>query len=162
MRGTAMSTEFRGRFPHSTGPAVDGSVYDRYTGRWSQLFAPLVLEAAAVERGPPARCLRRTREAARMALPIVGAAGCVMGVDISPAMLGSARARLRLALFWPVAADGQALPFGDASVDAVVYQLGLQFCPEPARGLGECRRVLRRGGRVAVCVISTGTGHRWG
>ena len=37
----------------------------------------------------------------------------------------------------------------------VVCQLGLQFFPDPARGVGEFRRVLRKGGRVAICVIST-------
>jgi SAM-dependent methyltransferase len=55
----------------------------------------------------------------------------------------------------PVAADGQTLPFKDASFDAVVCQLGLQFFPDPVRGLAEFRRVLRKGSRVAICVIST-------
>jgi SAM-dependent methyltransferase len=57
--------------------------------------------------------------------------------------------------FVPVAADGQALPFKDASFDAVVCQLGLQFFSDPARGVEEFRRVLREGGSVAICVIST-------
>lgn len=90
-----------------------------------------------------------------MALPIVGTEGFVVGADISPAMLASARTRLFVPSFLPVAADGQALPFRDASFDAVVCQLGLQFFPDPAQGLGEFRRVLRKGGRLAVCVIST-------
>lgn len=34
-------------------------------------------------------------------------------------------------------------------------QLGLQFLPDPARGLTEMHRVLRIGRHVAVCVIST-------
>jgi len=90
-----------------------------------------------------------------MALSIVGASGFVIGGDISPAMLEGARARLREGLFWPVAADGQALPFRNASFDSVICQLGLQFFPNPALGLVEFRRVLRTGGRVAVCVVST-------
>ena len=90
-----------------------------------------------------------------MALPLVGTEGIVVGADISPEMLRSACAGLYESAFLPVAADGQALPFGDASFDAVVCQLGLQFFPDPARGVGEFRRVLRKGGRVAVCVIST-------
>jgi ubiquinone/menaquinone biosynthesis C-methylase UbiE len=94
-------------------------------------------------------------ETALMALPIVGAAGFVIGVDISPAMLEGARTRLNEPLFWPVAADDQALPFSDASFDCVICQLGLQFFPNPARGLAEFRRVLRSGGSVAVCVLST-------
>src|SRR5918911_53214 len=57
--------------------------------------------------------------------------------------------------FQPVATDGQALAFRDGSFDAVVCQLGLQFFPEPARGLTEFRRVLRAGRCAAVCVVST-------
>src|SRR5262249_602887 len=81
--------------------------------------------------------------------------GVVVGADISPGMLTSARARLHGSPFLPVAADGQALPFRDASFDAVICQLGLQFFPDPARGLGEFRRVLRKDGTVSICVIST-------
>jgi ubiquinone/menaquinone biosynthesis C-methylase UbiE len=47
------------------------------------------------------------------------------------------------------------LAFPDASFDCVVCRLGLMFFPDPARGVTEFRRVLRRGRRAAVCVIST-------
>jgi len=153
---TAMGTTFGAGFHAAPGKAVDASVYDRWTGRWSRLFIPTVLAAAAV--GPNCRILdvsTGTGEAARMALPLVGTEGLVVGADISPEMLRSACAGLYESAFLPVAADGQALPFGDASFDAVVCQLGLQFFPNPARGAGEFRRVLRKGGRVAICVIST-------
>jgi ubiquinone/menaquinone biosynthesis C-methylase UbiE len=70
-------------------------------------------------------------------------------------MLIGARQRLNDPSFCAVAADGQALPFDDASFDAVVCQLGLQFFPNPVRGLTEFRRVLRNGRRAAVCVVST-------
>jgi ubiquinone/menaquinone biosynthesis C-methylase UbiE len=59
-------------------------------------------------------------------------------------MLVGARDRLKNPLFCPVAADGQALPFRSGSFDAVICQLGLQFFPNPARGLAEFHRVLRR------------------
>jgi ubiquinone/menaquinone biosynthesis C-methylase UbiE len=152
----AMSTTFGAGFHAAPGRAVDASAYERWTGRWSRLFIPAVLAAAAV--GPKCRVLdvsTGTGEAARMALPLVGTGGVVVGADISPAMLTSARAGLCGSPFLPVAADGQALPFRDASFDAVVCQLGLQFFPNPAQGVGEFRRVLRKGGRVAICVIST-------
>jgi SAM-dependent methyltransferase len=116
---------------------------------------PAVLAAAEV--APGYRVLdvsTGTGEAALMTLPIVGALGAVTGADISSAMLVGARRRLGDALFWPVAADGQGLPFGDGAFDAVICQLGLQFFPDPARGLTEFRRVLRAGGRASVCVIS--------
>jgi SAM-dependent methyltransferase len=90
-----------------------------------------------------------------MTLPIVGTSGLVIGADISPAMLEAARDRLNEPSFWPIAADGQALPFRDGSFDAVICQLGLQFFPDPALGLREFRRVLRIKCCAAVCVIST-------
>src|SRR5262249_60707548 len=78
-------------------------------------------------------------------------------------MLTAARARLDDGSFQPVAMDGQALAFSDRSFDAVVCQLGLQFFPDPARGLAEFRRVLQTGGRTAVCVGSTpGRAPMWG
>jgi ubiquinone/menaquinone biosynthesis C-methylase UbiE len=153
---TAMSTTFGAGFHAQPGKTVDASAYDRWTGRWSRLFVPAVLAAAAVK--PGCRVLdisTGTGEAAGMALPLVGIDGMVVGADISPAMLTSARERLYGSSVLPVAADGQALPFNDASFDAVICQLGLQFFPDPARGVGEFRRVLCEGGRVAICVIST-------
>jgi ubiquinone/menaquinone biosynthesis C-methylase UbiE len=151
-----MSAKFGPGFHVAPGRAVDASAYDRFTGRWSRLFVPSVLGAAEV--APGCRVLdvsTGTGEAALMALPIVGASGFVIGADISPAMLEGARARLNDPLFWPVAADGQALPFRDGSFDVVICQLGLQFFPDPAVGLKEFRRVLRVGRCAAVCVIST-------
>jgi ubiquinone/menaquinone biosynthesis C-methylase UbiE len=156
MGATVMSTTFGAGFHAAPGKAVDASAYDRWTGRWSRLFIPAVLAVAAV--GPKSRVLdvsTGTGEAARMALRLVGTEGVVVGADISPEMLTSARTGLYGSPFLPIVADGQALPFRDASFDAVVCQLGLQFFPDPARGVGEFRRVLRQGGRVAICVIST-------
>jgi ubiquinone/menaquinone biosynthesis C-methylase UbiE len=150
-----MSTNFGAGFHVAPGRAVDASAYDRFTGRWSRLFLPAVLSAAEVAPGYRVLDMATgTGEAALMTLPIVGASGLVIGADIAPAMLDAARARLD-ASFWPVAADGQALPFKDGSFDSVMCQLGLQFFPDPARGLREFRRVLHIGGCAAVCVIST-------
>jgi ubiquinone/menaquinone biosynthesis C-methylase UbiE len=117
---------------------------------------PSVLAAAEVKAGYRVLDVSTgTGEAALMTLPIVGRSGLVIGADISPAMLEGARDRLEVSSFWPVAADGQALPFSDGSFDAVVCQLGLQFFPDPALGLREFRRILRSAGCAAVCVIST-------
>jgi SAM-dependent methyltransferase len=151
-----MSTNFGPGLHVAPGRAVNTAAYDRYIGRWSRLFVPAVLAAAEVARGRRVLDVSTgTGEAALMILPTVGASGIVIGADISPAMLTGARGRLDDPSFWPVAADGQALPFREASFDAVVCQLGLQFFPDPALGLREFRRVLRTGGSAAVCVIAT-------
>jgi ubiquinone/menaquinone biosynthesis C-methylase UbiE len=139
-----------------SGQPVNIAAYDGYLGRWSRLFAPAVLNIAEVSRGDRVLDLATgPGEAALMALSIVEQSGLVVGVDISEPMLEAARARLGNRSFRPVAADGHALPFRDGQFDAVVCQLSLQFFRDPAQGLGECCRVLRKGGRVAACVIST-------
>jgi ubiquinone/menaquinone biosynthesis C-methylase UbiE len=117
---------------------------------------PAVLAAADIQ--PGSRVLdvsTGTGEAALAILPRIGGSGLLIGADIAPAMLESARRRLEEPAFLPVAAEGQALPFQEGSFDAVVCQLGLQFFPNPGFGLREFRRVLRNGGRAGVCVIST-------
>jgi len=140
----------------AAGRPVDDSAYYQYIGRWSRLFVPAVLAAAEVADGDRVLDVATgPGEAALVALTVVKPAGLVIGADISPAMLTAARARLGEEAFRPVATDGQALSFRDGSFDAVVCQLGLQFFPDPTRGLAEFRRVLRVGGCTAVCVIST-------
>ena len=149
-----MSASFGTGFHATPTGTVDASAYERFTGRWSRLFIPAVLADIA----PGSSVLdvsTGTGEAASMALSIVGMSGFVVGADISPQMLRVATDRLHTPLFRPVAADGQALPFHDASFDSVVCQLGLQFFPDPARGLSEFRRVLRGNGNLVICVIST-------
>jgi ubiquinone/menaquinone biosynthesis C-methylase UbiE len=151
-----MMTKLAPGFHVAPGRAVDSAAYDQFTGRWSRLFVPLVLAAAGVH--PGGRVLdvsTGTGEAARAIMPVIGASGTLIGADIAPAMLESARARLKEPAFSLVAADGQALPFVDGTFDVVVRQLGLQFFPNPGLGLMEFRRVLRSGGRAGICVIST-------
>jgi ubiquinone/menaquinone biosynthesis C-methylase UbiE/uncharacterized protein YbaR (Trm112 family) len=141
----------------AAGKVVDVAAYERFTGYWSRLFVPQVIAAAAI--GPGSKVLdisTGTGEAALAILPAIGGSGLLVGADISPEMLDGARRRVRNHPgFWPVVADGQALPFQAGSFDAVVCQLGLQFFPDAARGLAEFQRVLRADGKASVCVIST-------
>jgi SAM-dependent methyltransferase len=140
----------------AAGRPVDAAAYEQYLGQWSRLFVPAVLAAAEVASGDRVLDVATgPGEAALLALSTVTSAGRVIGTDISPAMLTAARARLGAEALQPVAMDGQALAFRDGSFDAVVCQLGLQFFPDPVRGLAEFRRVLRPGRCAAVCVIAT-------
>ncbi len=150
-----MAVSFGAGFHVAPGKAVDARAYDRWTGRWSRLFVPSVVAAAGVAEGHRVLDVSTGMgEAALAALPIAGPSGGVVGADISVAMLEGARARLQTPLFLPVTADGQALPFADQSFDSVICHLGLQFFPDPALGLKEFRRVLRRGKSLGLCVIS--------
>ncbi len=48
--------------------------------------------------------------------------------------------------------DGQALPFAEASFDAVLCSFGLLHMSRPDKAIGEAARVLRAGGRYAFTV----------
>jgi ubiquinone/menaquinone biosynthesis C-methylase UbiE/uncharacterized protein YbaR (Trm112 family) len=149
-------TEFAPGLHAAIGKDVDVSAYDRFTGRWSRLFVPDVIAAAEIDSGCKVLDIcTGTGEVAIAALPVIGASGILVGADISPEMVKSARERVNHRGFWPIATDGQALAFRDGCFDAVICQLGLQFFPDPAQGLTEFHRVLRPDGKASVCVIST-------
>jgi SAM-dependent methyltransferase len=76
--------------------------------------------------------------------------GSVVGVDLNDAMLTVAR-RLRPDIEWRQA-DAAALPFSDATFDAVLCQSALMFFPDPVVALREMARVVRTSGSVAVQV----------
>jgi len=48
------------------------------------------------------------------------------------------------------AADAEALPFADASFDAVVSTYGVMFCPDQDRAAAELVRVCKSGGRIGL------------
>ena len=80
--------------------------------------------------------------------------------DLSPAMLRVAGTEARRAgrLVPPrVAGDAQALPFRDASFDLIACRHAARLFDSPAAAAGEIARVLRLGGRVALCdAMATG------
>ena len=89
--------------------------------------------------------------------PRVGAAGRVIGVDMTSAMLAKARANLsayrqRSGLNNVEFRLGEIehLPVADASVDVVISNCVLNLSPDKPQVWREIARVLRPGGRVAV------------
>jgi SAM-dependent methyltransferase len=91
---------------------------------------------------------------ARRAAELAAATGRVVGLDLNPGMLAVARALPSPAgapVEW-VQASALELPFPDRGFDALTCQLGLQYLPDRPAALVEMRRVLRRGGRLAVMV----------
>jgi len=79
--------------------------------------------------------------------------GCdVVATDYVPALLDRARARAAadgLAMEFREA-DAEALPFDDASFDAVVSTFGVMFTPDQPRAAAELLRVCRPGGRIGL------------
>ncbi|MNZ37840.1 Demethylrebeccamycin-D-glucose O-methyltransferase [compost metagenome] len=79
--------------------------------------------------------------------------GCrVTSTDYVPALLerGEERARAERLNVDFQAADAEALPFADASFDAVLSTFGVMFTPDHARAAGELARVCRPGGRIGL------------
>jgi SAM-dependent methyltransferase len=83
--------------------------------------------------------------------PIVGERGLVAGVDSSPVMIDLAARRCegRGPCEFKLG-DATALPFTDASFDAVTSTQVYEYVADMPRALAEVRRVLRPGGRVFI------------
>jgi demethylmenaquinone methyltransferase/2-methoxy-6-polyprenyl-1,4-benzoquinol methylase len=80
----------------------------------------------------------------------------VVGLDFSERMLERARSK-DAAIEW-VRGDMLALPFPEASFDAVTVGFGVRNVEDLAAGLRELRRVLRPGGRLGILEITTPRG----
>ena len=72
--------------------------------------------------------------------------------DFSIGMLTEGRKRLPNLPF--VASDAMALPFADATFDAVTISFGLRNVVDTEGALREMRRVTRPGGRLVICEFS--------
>jgi SAM-dependent methyltransferase len=80
----------------------------------------------------------------------VGPDGHVLGLDLTPEMLATARRHGRNAHAWLVLADARRLPLPSGAIDAAFAAGLLPHLPEPARGLAELARVTRPGGRLGL------------
>jgi demethylmenaquinone methyltransferase / 2-methoxy-6-polyprenyl-1,4-benzoquinol methylase len=87
-----------------------------------------------------------------LALAAAREGGRVTGLDFSERMLERARKKAPQ-LEW-VEGDLLALPFADATFDAATVGFGVRNVDDLERGIGELRRVLRPGGRLAILEIT--------
>ena len=86
------------------------------------------------------------------AIPLARRGCIVTGVDIATNLLEQARARAaaeHLAITFDEG-DAEALPYGDATFDAVTTMFGAMFAPRPELVASECARVLKPGGLLAM------------
>jgi demethylmenaquinone methyltransferase/2-methoxy-6-polyprenyl-1,4-benzoquinol methylase len=128
-----------------------GPTYDRYAAllslgqdpRWRRF---LVSRVAA---GPGDRVLDVATGTGAVARELIRRTGCtVVGVDQSPEMLAEARRRLGDSVEL-VEARAEALPFDDASFDALTFTYLLRYVDDPAATLRQLARVVRSGGTIA-------------
>jgi SAM-dependent methyltransferase len=128
----------------------DGSAYEQFMGKWSQLAGKIFLDWLAPKTGLRWLDVGCGNGAFTEMLVERCAPVQVEGVDPSEAQLAFARTRSRLATAQFRIGDAMALPFANEAFDAAVMPLVIFFVPEPARGVAEMKRVVRRGGTVAA------------
>ena len=128
----------------------DGTVYERYMGKWSQLAGDTFLEWLAPRSGLRWLDVGCGNGAFTEMLVKQCAPVSVEGIDPSEGQLAYARARpaSRVAQFRQ--GDAVALPFPDDTFDAAVMPLVIFFVPDPVTGVAEMARVVRSGGTVAA------------
>jgi SAM-dependent methyltransferase len=80
----------------------------------------------------------------------VGPEGVVIGLDLTPQMLGVAQEHGRDQHAHLLVADARQLPFADASVDAVFAAGLIMHLPDTDAGLHQLARVTRPGGRLVL------------
>ncbi|MEY9852056.1 SAM-dependent methyltransferase [Leifsonia sp. EB41] len=128
-----------------------GDPYERYVGRWSRRVAPLFLDWLGTAEYLDWVDVGCGTGALTAAILDGCAPASVVGVDPADGFVATAREQLGdRATF--VVGDAAALPLPDASADAVVSALVLNFVPDPRAALEEALRVARPGGTVAATV----------
>jgi SAM-dependent methyltransferase len=137
---------------HGTG----AEVYER--GLVPAIFAPwatILIEQSALQPGDRVLDVAcDTGVVARLAARQVGPTGRIIGLDNNAGMLAVVRSLPSIpdiSLEWH---EGSALamPFADASFDALLCQQGLQFFPDRSAALCEMHRVLVPGRRLVLSV----------
>lgn len=129
---------------------VGADAYDRFMGRYSVPLAPLLADLGAVTAGQRVLDVGCGPGALTTELVRRVGAAAVSAVDPSDSFVDAAQ--LRHPGVDVRRAGAERLPFDDGTFDAALAQLVVHFMTDPVVGLGEMRRVTRRGGVVAACV----------
>jgi SAM-dependent methyltransferase len=140
---------------------TSGSHYDRWMGRWSRLLAQEFLKWLNVPAGLRWIDVCCGSGVVTEAIVERNAPASIVGVDVSVEQINFARQHRAQSNARFETADAMNLPFADASFDVAVCGLGLNYVPNPTRGLEEFRRVIHPGGIVAVYLWDYAKGARF-
>jgi demethylmenaquinone methyltransferase/2-methoxy-6-polyprenyl-1,4-benzoquinol methylase len=110
---------------------------------------------AALAVHPGQRVLDLAAGTATSTAPLADRGVRAIACDVSLGMLSVGLARRPDLSF--VAGDALALPFADASFDAVTISFGLRNVPDVDAALAQMLRVTRPGGRLVICEFSRPT-----
>ena len=127
-------------------------LYDRCLG--PMLFEPYALDLGQRFAGFEGALLETAAGTGRAtrALARAAPAAAITATDLNPPMLARAAEVVDAPNVVWREADALALPFADASFDAVACQFGVMFFPDKVAGFAEARRVLRPDGRLVFSV----------
>ena len=127
----------------------DGASYERAMGAWSRLAGDVFIDWLAPRPGLRWVDIGCGNGAFTELLIDRCAPAAVSGIDPSAAQIAYARQRPagRFAEFSE--GNAMALPYQDESFDAATMALVIFFVPDPAKGVAEMARVVRRSGLIA-------------
>ena len=119
---------------------------------------PFIWEAGGVAAraaacGPGDRVLDIAAGSGNAAIQAAMLGADVVASDLTPELFEPGRRRAAdhgVELEW-VEADAEDLPFDEASFDAVLSTFGIMFAPRQSVAAAELARVVRPGGRIALC-----------
>ena len=130
------------------------ALYDQYMG--PMIFAPyandLVVRLAYLRQGHVLETAAGTGVVTRAMVSGLPQEVSIVATDLNQPMLDHAQSKLPSARVSWRQADAQALPFPDATFEAVVCQFGAMFYPDKRLAFAEARRVLKPSGRFLFSV----------
>jgi SAM-dependent methyltransferase len=146
---TSDAVRFVGNIPQHYDAGLGPMIFVDYAAEMARrvaAYAPMHVLETAAGTGIVTRQLRN-------ALP---AAAHLTATDLNPPMLDIARTKFRPGEKIEFkSADALALPFSDASFDAVVCQFGVMFYPDKDQSYREVFRVLAGGGHYLFSIWDT-------